>query len=190
MCNNAEEKNVEENPKTEVNVAEIMEKINQSIQEVKQEFDSKVKYDSHKDKIIDELHEELQEYKDDIIHKLLRPVITDIIYTIDNNNKTVQALKEKDASEIDHNKLMGIIEGQSEDLEDILYRQGVEEFTYVTPEFDPKKQKIIKTVETDDKENDRTISRSLKKGYMFENRVIRYELVEVYVYSGGKKQNE
>lgn len=190
MCNNAEEKNVEESPKTEVNIAEIMDKINQSIQEVKEEFDSKVKYDKHKDKIIDELHEELQEYKDDIIHKLLRPVITDIIYTIDNNNKTVQALKEKDISEIDPQKLIGIIEGQSEDLEDILYRQGVEEFTYVMPEFDPKKQKIIKTIETDDKEKDRTIVRSVKKGYMFENRVIRHELVEVFVYSGGKKQDE
>lgn len=190
MCSSAEEKKVEESSKTEINIEGIMDKINQSIQEVKEEFDSKVKYDKHKDKIIDELHEELQGYKDDIIHKLLRPVITDIIYNIDNNNKTVQALKEKDAAEIDPQKLMGIIEGQSEDLEDILYRQGVEDFTYVTPEFDPKKQKIIKTVETEDKEKDRTISRSVKKGYMFENRVIRHELVEVYVYSGGKKQNE
>lgn len=188
MCNNdAEEKIIEETSKSEANIEEILEKVNQSIQEVKEEFVSKVKYDGHKDKIIDELHEELQGYKDDIIHKLLRPVITDIIYTIDNNNKTVQALRQKDVSEIDPKKLIGIIEGQSEDLEDILYRQGVEEFTYVMPEFDPKKQKIIKTVETAEREKDRTVARSLKKGYMFENRVIRHELVEVYVYKEKKE---
>ncbi|MFL0249098.1 nucleotide exchange factor GrpE [Clostridium neuense] len=186
MCDKVEDENVEESTNEEVNIVEIVEKINQSIQEVKEEFDSKVKYDRHKDKIIDELHEELQEYKDDIIHKLLRPVITDIIYTIDNNNKTVQALKQKNLAEIEPEKLIGIIEGQSEDLEDILYRQGVEEFTYVMPEFDPKKQKIVKTVETDEKDKDRTIAKSLRKGYMFEDRVIRHELVEVYVYKEQK----
>lgn len=186
MCDNVEEKSAEESINGETNISCIMEKINQSIQEVKEEFDSKVKYDRHKDKIIDELHDELQKYKDDIIHKLLRPVITDIIYTIDNNNKTVQALKQKSLAEIEPEKLMGIIEAQSEDLEDILYRQGVEEFTYVMPEFDPKKQKIVKTVETDEKDKDRTIVKSLKKGYMFEGRVIRHELVEVYVYKEQK----
>jgi len=33
------------------------------------EFQSKLKYDQHKDKIIDDLHRELQEYKSDLINK-------------------------------------------------------------------------------------------------------------------------
>ena len=143
-----------------------------------------------KDKIIDDLHEELQSYRNDLISKMIKPIITDIIYTIDNNNKTVEALEEKDVSELSQEKILGIVRGLSEDLEDMLYRQGVEDFTCELPEFDPKKQKIVKTVETDDKDKDRTVARSIKKGYILEGRVIRHELVEVYVYNSKKNESQ
>lgn len=184
MCDNTND-NIVENNVVEDNTKSIedeIKKLSDGINEIKEEFESKVKYDKHKDKIIDELHAELQQYKDDLIHKLIRPIITDIIYTIDNNNKTIEAFRKKETKELDDDKLFEVVEGLSEDLEDILYRQGVEEFTYVVPEFDPKRQKIAKTVETEDKERDRTVAKSVKKGYMLGDRVIRHELVEVYVY--------
>lgn len=195
MCDNNVETNIEdkeENAQNEVigvlkEISEGMKKFDENIKEMKNEFESKVKYDKHKDKIIDSLHEELQQYKDDLMHKLLRPVITDIIYTIDNNNKTIQAIRNKEKSELEPEKLVHIIEGVSEDLEDVLYRQGVEEFTYQDEKFDPKTQKIVKAIETDKEEKDRSIVRSVKKGYMFEDRVIRHELVEVYVYREHKE---
>lgn len=171
-------------------VDEKSEKFMEEFEKLREEFDSKVKYDKHKDKIIDDLHEELQSYRNDLISKMIKPLITDIIYTIDNNNKTAEALEEKDISELSQEKILGIVRGLSEDLEDMLYRQGVEDFTCELPEFDPKKQKIVKTVETDDKDKDRTVARSIKKGYVLEGRVIRHELVEVYVYNSKKNESQ
>lgn len=190
MCDTAEKNNIMEDNvvmDTSEDILKEIKNFKQGIEELKEEFESKVKYDKHKDKIIDELHAELQQYKDDLIHKLIRPIITDIIYTIDNNNKTIEAFRKKEVNELDTNKLISVVEGLSEDLEDILYRQGVEEFTYVVPKFDPKRQKIVKTIETDEKEKDRIVYRSVKKGYMLEDRVIRHELVEVYVYKEHKE---
>ncbi|URZ02145.1 nucleotide exchange factor GrpE [Clostridium felsineum] len=164
-------------------IDEKAEQFTAQIENLKEEFESKVKYDKHKDDIIDSLHEQLQDYKNDIIGKMIKPLLTDIIYTIDNNNKTCEALKEKDAAEFTKEKVLKVVSGLSEDLEDMLYRQGVEEFTFDFPEFDPKRQKIVKTVETEDKDKDRTVARSIKKGYLLEGKVIRHELVEVYVYN-------
>ncbi|MCR3761427.1 nucleotide exchange factor GrpE [Clostridium felsineum] len=164
-------------------IDEKAEQFTAQIENLKEEFESKVKYDKHKDDIIDSLHEQLQDYKNDIIGKMIKPLLTDIIYTIDNNNKTCEALKEKDAAEFTKEKVLKVVSGLSEDLEDMLYRQGVEDFTFDFPEFDPKRQKIVKTVETEDKDKDRTVARSIKKGYLLEGKVIRHELVEVYVYN-------
>ncbi|URZ05085.1 nucleotide exchange factor GrpE [Clostridium felsineum] len=164
-------------------IDEKAEQFTAQIENLKEEFESKVKYDKHKDDIIDSLHEELQDYKNDIIGKMIKPLLTDIIYTIDNNNKTCEALKEKDAAEFTKEKVLKVVSGLSEDLEDMLYRQGVEDFTFDFSEFDPKRQKIVKTVETEDKDKDRTVARSIKKGYLWEGKVIRHELVEVYVYN-------
>ncbi len=49
---------------------------------LEKEFQSKFKYDQHKEKIIDNLHKEVQEYKADLIKRLLQPIIMDIIYVI------------------------------------------------------------------------------------------------------------
>ncbi|AAK78451.1 molecular chaperone GrpE [Clostridium acetobutylicum] len=189
------EKETLENPVLEELVKKIEEKTEEfalGVEKLTEEFESKVKYDKHKDEIIDNLHEELQSYRNDIIGKMIKPLITDIIYTIDNNNKTCEALKDKDGTEFTKEKVLQIVGGLSEDLEDMLYRQGVEDFTFSFPEFDPKKQKVVKTVETDDKNKDRTVSKSIKKGYIWDGKVIRHELVEVYVYNSNvsKEQEE
>lgn len=146
------------------------------------EFKSKIKYDGHKEKIINDLHREVQEYKNDLIKNFLRPIIMDTIHTIDDITKLVDNYDSKDSLELDPLKLVKQMKGIASDLEDILFRQGVESFNCEQLEFEPKQQKIIKTEITDDQSKDKTISRRVHNGYKWEENVLRREMVDVYVY--------
>jgi len=138
------------------------------------QFESKLKYDSHKEKIIDKLHEELQKHKEDLYKQMLKPLVLDLIFFIEQNQKRNVFLKIK---EIDEN---------IEDLKDILEKQGVNSFKLTSDVFDPLKQKIVKTVETDKIELDKKICEHLYYGYEWENKLLKQEGVSVYVY----KKNE
>ncbi len=149
------------------------------------EFESKIKYDRHREKIIDNLHKELQDYKNDLVKSLLRPMIMDIIYAIDNNTTLVNNLKKE--SESDPQELIKQMEEIPSELEDILFRQGVDPFNCEQPQFDPKRQKIVKTEITDDPLNDKIISKRVHNGYQWEGKVLCRERVNVYLYKPGSK---
>ena len=60
-------------------IYQYMETILGELQELRQEFDTKVKYDGSKNRLIDTLHQELQGYKEGIHTRLLRPIFMDLI---------------------------------------------------------------------------------------------------------------
>ncbi len=153
-------------------------------------FQSKIKYDSHKEKIIDGLHRELQEYKNDQTKTLLRPVIMDIIQTIDDIARLVNSHKEKEPEELDPLKLIKQLEGLGLDLTDILFRQGVEPYHCPQPEFDPKRQKIIKTEPCTDQARDKMVALRIQPGYEWDTRVLRQEKVGVCVFTPGSDEIE
>lgn len=146
-----------------------------------QEFQSKLKYDAHKDRMIDKLHKELQEYKGDILKKYLKSFIMDIIQSIDNIRKLSGHYSAQAPSEQDPVKLLGLLESVPADLEDLFYRQGITVFTCDETIFNPARQRILKTVETSDMSKDKTVAESMRPGYEWEGQIIRPELVAVYV---------
>ena len=152
------------------------------------EFESKIKYDRHREKIIDNLHKELQDYKNDLVKSLLRPMIMDIIHAIDNNTTLVNNLKKESGS--DPQELVKQMEEIPAELEDILFRQGVEPFNCEQPEFDPKRQKIVKTEIADDQLKDKTISKRVHNGYEWEGKVLCRERVNVYLYKPGSEDTK
>jgi molecular chaperone GrpE len=162
-----------------------LDALNEQVRVLDAEFKSKIKYDQHKEKIIDDLHNEVQEYKNDLVKGLLRPVVVDIIHTIDDINKLVHNHRSKDPSQLDPLKLVKQMAGISSDLEDILFRQGVESFDCPRDEFDPKRQRIIKTEGISDLSKDKTISKRVHNGYEWEGKVLRQEMVNVFVYKPG-----
>jgi molecular chaperone GrpE len=145
------------------------------------EFQSKLKYDQHKEKIIDNLHSELQKYKSDLIKKLLQPMIMDVIHAIDDFNKLTRHYTQQAPEDIDPQKLLKLIATIPEDLEHLLYRQGVESFKCSEPVFNPSRQRALKTLPTSDPSKDKTIAQSLRQGYEWEGKVLRPEMVEVYI---------
>ncbi len=79
-------------------------------------------------------------------------------------------------------RLLDLIRGFQQGIEDILYRQGVEPFALETDAFDPRRQRALSTVATDDSDRNKRVAARLRKGFQAGDKVIRPEMVTVYSY--------
>jgi molecular chaperone GrpE (heat shock protein) len=151
------------------------------------DFETKLKYDEHKEKIIDMLHRELQEYKQDLLKKLVLSFVLDTIKLADDIRKWIAHFKALDPSQRDPIKLFRYLEAIPSDLEDIFHWQGVKPFSSTEGEFDPARQRALKRIPTEDADLDKTIAHSIRPGYEWEGKVIRQEMVAVYIHSDASK---
>ncbi|MCP4146156.1 MAG: nucleotide exchange factor GrpE [bacterium] len=165
-----------------------MDTLVEGITKLEEEFESKLRYDRHKEETIGNMHKELQEYKNDLVKSVLRPMLMDIILTVDNNATLVNNLKKE--AELDPQDLLTQMAEISFEMEEILFRQGVETFQCKQTQFDPKRQKIVKTEITHQQQKDKTIAREVHKGYQWEGKMLCRERVNVYVYKPETKKQE
>ncbi len=142
-------------------------------------FDREIRAESTREKIVDRLHAELQDYKNDLLHKVLRPVFLDLIQLHDDVDKMIATLDGDDRGS-------GLLRAVQQGLEDVLYRQGVEPFTEADGQpFDPRRQRAISTVPTDDPSQNRAIAGRLRKGFAAADKVVRPEQVAVFTHRPG-----
>ncbi|MBK8565942.1 MAG: nucleotide exchange factor GrpE [Saprospiraceae bacterium] len=153
--------------------------VEQQLEQLGTEFQSKLKYDAHKEKIIDNLHAELQTYKNGLIEKLLRPIFMDIIEVVDDTRRLLKDLKAK-GEDTNPEKLKKLLESIPDDLEDLLDKHGVEVVQAESEAFNPAVQKVVKTVPTPEESLDKQVSERLKNGYRWEGRLLRHEVVNVW----------
>ena len=133
-----------------------------------------------RERVIDRLHAELQEYKQDLLLKVQRPIFVDLIQLHDDIGKMIEARAASEAEPDRAAALRGILESIQVAVEDILYRQGVEPFTAEGDPFDPRRQRAVATATTDDPVRNKTIAARLRKGFQAGDKLIRPEIVSVY----------
>jgi len=164
-----------------------LEEIKELLADLNARFESKIKYDTHKEEIIDRLHSENQSFKNDLYKKLLLPIINDLIFLLDDYSSLHKRYSEMDINEIDTAKLLKQLGSIPDDIETILYKNGIDTYTVESEKIDTARQKILKTVPTPDQEKDKTLYEVLKKGFIWEGRIIRMENISCYKY---EKTNE
>ncbi len=142
-------------------------------------FDREVRAEATRERIVDRLHAELQDYKQDLLLKVQRPIFLDLIQLHDDIGKMIEA---QPAGDLDQAEAMrGTLESIRTAIEDTLYRQGVEPFQNQGDEFDPRRQRSVKTLPTDDPERNKAIASRLRPGFQSGDKVIRPEIVAVHV---------
>jgi molecular chaperone GrpE len=143
-------------------------------------FEREIRAEATREKVVDRLHAELQEYKQDLLLNVLRPVFVDLIQLHDDIGKMVAAQPAGVEGEV--RRLLEIMQGYQQGIEDILYRQGVEPYLQDGDAFDPRRQRAVATVPTDDPGRVKTIAVRHRKGFQTQGgeRVIRPEIVSVY----------
>ena len=136
-------------------------------------FDREVRAEATREKVVDRLHAELQEYKQDLLLNTLRPMFVDLIQLHDDMGKMADARAGVEG-------LADALRGYQQGIEDILYRQGVEPYSVDGPTFDPRRQRAASTVPADDPALAKTVATRLRKGFSAGEKVIRPEVVAVY----------
>ena len=153
--------------------------IDRRLDGLQSQFEREVRAEATREKVVDRLHAELQEYKQDLLLGILRPVFVDLIQLHDDIGKMVAAQGEASG---DVRRLLDIMQGYQQAIEDVLDRQGVEPYTLEGETFDPRRQRAVGTVSTEEPSLVKTIAARLRKGFrtLAGDRVIRPEIVSVY----------
>lgn len=138
-------------------------------------FDAKIAQDEHKAGLFDKMYGELQSYKTDLYAKMLKPFILSTISVIDDTNTFIDKLGEGDAEKAEQ-----YLRSLPEDLADILATNGVVMYEDDSEKFNPRTQRAMKQVPTDDPVLDGTIARRLRKGYNWNGVNLRPEYVWIY----------
>lgn len=147
------------------------------------QFEEKLKYDAHKEKVIDVLHSELQEYKTDLIKKYITNLVMDLIKVVDDARKMASHFKGREPEPEDQPKLIKALEDVAQDMEDVFQVQGVTPFFSDGDRFDPARQRVVRKIDTGEALRDKTVAESLAPGYEWDGKVIRREMVAVYSYN-------
>lgn len=156
------------------------------IDNLQQTFEEKIMNDEHKNQLFDNLHKELTDCRNQVYEKTANMMALDIIQLIDSVKDLNKIYEEKEYSEENYKKLLKAINGISQDLEDVLYRQNIEPFSIPGEEVDAKKQKIIQILETEDEKLNNTIAQRCACGYEKNDKILRQERIKIYKY---KKEN-
>lgn len=155
----------------------LADRLDRRLDALQSRFDRDGRAEANREKVVDRLHAELQEYKQDLLLNTLRPVFVDLIQLHDDMGK-VPSSEPEATPEV--TRLVGLMEGFRQGIEDILYRQGVEPFEGEGETFDPRRQRAVATVPTDDPALNKAIAARLRRGFVAGERVIRPEIVSVY----------
>jgi molecular chaperone GrpE len=145
-------------------------------------FERELRAEATRERVVDRLHAELQEYKQDFLLKIQRPIFIDLIQLHDDIGKMIDSGTAASADVDQSVRLRGTLESIQTAIEDILYRQGVEPFSLAGTEFDPRKQRAVSTQATDEPALNKTVATRLRKGCCSGDKLIRPEIVTVFTH--------
>jgi molecular chaperone GrpE len=150
----------------------IRAELSNKLDQVASRLDRESRAEETREKVVDRLHAELQEYKNDLLLRLMKPVFLDLIQLHDDLGKRADSVGDP--------AVRPILEDYQQAIEDILYRQGVEPFQLDPGPFDPRMQRAVSTVPTDDPDANKHVATRVRKGFLAGAKVIRPEMVMVY----------
>jgi molecular chaperone GrpE len=161
-------------------VSRLEDRLGRRLDSIQSILERESRAEANRERVVDRLHAELQEYKQDLLLKVQRPIFIDLIQLHDDIGKMIEARPGVEVDDDRNLAVRGILDSIRVAIEDILYRQGVEPFTADGESFDPRRQRAVATVATDDPAINKAIAARLRKGFQVGEKVIRPELVSVY----------
>jgi molecular chaperone GrpE (heat shock protein) len=144
-------------------------------------FERKLAFDSGKEKQIERLHAELQGYKGDLVAKAIRPIFQSLIRLHDDVGKMLEALTQEDPARLTPARLVGLLKDFQEDVELALQDNGVTAFRTTGDDFDPRRQRVLRTVHTMEPPEVGRLAERLRPGFETDQTLLEKERVAVYV---------
>lgn len=173
----------------ELNIIRIgSENVSARLNELSQLFESRILHTEHEDKIVDQMHSELQKYKNDLYAQLVRPILLDIIETRNSILRMAATYKERPEGKQDIPN--EVFSGYALELQDILEKNNVEVYrSQPGDDFTAIRQRAVKRVPTSAPDQHGKIAETLSCGYNYNGRTVSAEKVTVYYYEKSEDTN-
>lgn len=168
---------------------QAMEAVQSRLDALGSRFEQRILYTEHEEKVVDRMHGELQEYKQDLYAKLVRPILLDIIEIRDSLQRVSAAYRSKPEGE--QAVPLNTFAGYADELQDLLERNEIEVYRSEAGEaFVPVRHKAVKKVITNEAQLHGTVVTSFGSGYSYGGKVISGEKIAVYCYEAPAAQTE
>jgi len=159
-----------------------MNELSKQLAKLQKGFDSKLKYDSAKAETIEYQRQELQKFQGDFHLKILRPIFLDLIAMHDDFVNLIRyESKGENIGEIEQ-KMIRNLDSFKQTIESILEHHGVTIIQTESEKFDSKNQRVRKVIKTNEMDLDGIICEKLQRGFSYEEKNLRSEIVSVYKY--------
>lgn len=159
--------------------------LSDKIDNLAKNYDEKIKYDEGKQTTINRQYSELQSIREGIPYTYLKSIIKDIILTMTDLRRMTRSFKSKieKGEELSLDHVIDTYASYEDDLLDILEKNGVTAYSYESEVYEPRKQKVIKIIDTDDEKMNKVIAERLMDGF------IKTEYMQVEDPETKKKEN-
>lgn len=154
--------------------------LTEKVEQLGKQFDAKIMHTTHEEKIVDQMHAELQKYKEDMYAQLVRPILMDIIEVRDSIMRMSKTFSER--PEAEQVVPLKTFSDYAFDVQDILEKNNIT--IYKSNEgdtFTPIKQRVIKKINTPVEELHGKIAESLSDGYEYMGKTLSPERIAIYV---------
>ncbi len=170
-------------------VLESQQQLLERLEALETLFNTRIMHTDHEEKIVDQMHKELQKYKEDMYAQLVRPILLDVIEVRDSIMRMAAAYLAKPEGE--QNIPNKTFSDYAYDLQDILEKNSVEIYrSRPGDDFTPIKQRAIKKVAAENELLHGKVAESLSCGYSYNGRTISAEKITVYYYEKPVEENQ
>lgn len=162
-------------------VLNALSELSEKMDQMNMLFTQKIQHTTHEEKIVDQMHAELQKYKDDMYAQLLRPILLDIIEI----RESIRRVSASFASKPEEERVVPLktFSDYTFDIQDVLEKNNINIYdSKEGDDFSALKQRAIKKITTPVEELHGKIAESLSSGYEYMGKTISPEKVVVYVY--------
>ncbi len=161
-------------------VLQAISTLTDKVDQLGKQFDAKIMHTTHEEKIVDQMHSELQRYKEDMYSQLVRPILMDIIEVRDSIMRMSKTFSER--PEAEQVVPLKTFSDYAFDVQDILEKNNITIYRSNEGDtFTPIKQRVIKKVNTPVEELHGKIAESLSDGYEYLGKTISPERIAIYV---------
>jgi molecular chaperone GrpE len=162
-------------------VAQMIGVVEAGLARIESALESRHALDRFREAQVDRLHAELQDHRNDLVGKAVHPVFQSMIRLHDDFGKVLDALGKEEPGALTVDRVVGLLRGFRDDVELALDQHGVTTFRSLTEEFDPRRQTVVRKIETEKPDAVGRVADSVNPGFESADAVLKKERVAVFV---------
>lgn len=164
----------------ETQIINTIEKIDTQMSILHQKFDERISSNLTQETVFNSLYSELEALKQNADFEKIKPLYIDLILLFDRIKNIESSLTQKQTVSI--SEFSEILNNLGGELLEILERRSIELVQSSSSLFNPREQKAIKTEPTDIENENNQISQIIRKGFRYQDKILRAEEVIVKKY--------